>query len=64
MSIPCKKEEYWTMKDGTEIAVGDMEEEHVRNALRMVIRRHRESDSEYWEVWKQVKQWGEWGDIF
>lgn len=29
------------MKDGTQIAVGDMEERHVRNALRMLIRQHR-----------------------
>ena len=34
------KDEIWTMKDGTKIAVGDMSESHVRNALRMVIRNH------------------------
>lgn len=32
------KDEIWTMKDGTKIAVSDMSESHVRNALRMVIR--------------------------
>lgn len=32
------KDEIWTMRDGTKIAVGDMDESHVRNALRMVIR--------------------------
>ena len=35
------KDEIWTMKDGTKIAVNDMSEGHVRNALRMVIRNHR-----------------------
>jgi len=42
-SIPpvTPPDEIWTMKDGTRIAVGDMEERHVRNALRMVLRQHR-----------------------
>lgn len=35
------KDEIWTMRDGTKIAVGDMSESHVRNALRMVMRNHR-----------------------
>ncbi len=34
-------DEIWTMRDGTKIAVSDMEESHVRNALRMVIRKTR-----------------------
>lgn len=38
---PPDRDEIWTMKDGTKIAVGDMEERHVRNALRMVIRTAR-----------------------
>ena len=36
-----KKDEMWTQRDGTKIAVGDMDESHVRNALRMVIRNDR-----------------------
>jgi hypothetical protein len=36
-----EKDEMWTMRDGTQIAVSDMEESHVRNALRMVIRHDR-----------------------
>ena len=36
------QEEYWTTKDGKKIAVGDMDEQHVRNALRMVLRKKRE----------------------
>jgi CRISPR/Cas system CSM-associated protein Csm2 small subunit len=34
-------EEYWTTLDGRRMAVGDMDDQHVRNALRMVIRRDR-----------------------
>ena len=35
------RDETWTMRDGTKIKVGDMDENHVRNALRMVIRQAR-----------------------
>lgn len=33
------QEEYWTKRDGTKIAVGDMDIEHLRNTLRMLIRK-------------------------
>lgn len=36
-------DEIWTMRDGTQIAVRDMDENHVRNALRMVLRKAREA---------------------
>jgi hypothetical protein len=36
-----KTEQYWTMKDGTKIAVGDMSVDHLRNTLRMLIREDR-----------------------
>ena len=36
------KEEYWTTKNGDNLAVSDMDEEHVRHCLRMMIRRDRE----------------------
>lgn len=35
-------EEYWITRQGEYIAVGEMEENHVRNALRMILRRRRE----------------------
>ena len=35
------EDEVWTTKDGRELKVGDMNEHHVKNALRMVIRRER-----------------------
>lgn len=35
------KEEYWTKRDGTKVAVGEMDVDHLRNALRMVIRTAR-----------------------
>jgi hypothetical protein len=38
---PVPAEEYWTTKDGHRIAVGEMNESHVRNALRMVLRKVR-----------------------
>lgn len=31
-------EEYWTMKDGSTIAVGEMSLEHLQNTLRLIIR--------------------------
>jgi hypothetical protein len=36
------EDEIWTTQDGRRIKVGDMTEEHVRNALRLVLRRIRE----------------------
>lgn len=29
---------YWTMKDGTKISVDDMDVNHLRNTLKMIIR--------------------------
>jgi hypothetical protein len=60
-------DEIWTMKDGTEIAVGDMSESHVRNTLRMLLRKQRESqekwmeyDQEDWErdFWEDEGRYG------
>ena len=56
------KEEYWTTKEGKKIAVGDMDIEHLRNTLRMLLRK-RESELYYddnrgevysggWDWWK------------
>ena len=45
------KEEYWTTKKGERIAVGDMDEDHVRNCLRMLIRREEEGTND--DVYKQ-----------
>jgi hypothetical protein len=39
---PEWQDELWTTKDGRVLKVGDMAEDHVRNALRMIIRRRRE----------------------
>lgn len=39
---PADPDEVWTTRDGREIAVGDMEEQHVRNVLRMILRKRRE----------------------
>ena len=48
------KDEMWKMRDGTLIAVSDMSEDHVRNALRMVIRRHRRLQLELEELEETV----------
>jgi len=32
------KEYYWTMKNGSKVNIKDMSEDHLRNALRMVLR--------------------------
>lgn len=41
MTVPNIEEEIWKAKDGREIPVAEMNEEHVRNALRMVLRARR-----------------------
>ena len=33
------KKYYWTMKDGKKIDVDDMTESHLRNVLKLIIRR-------------------------
>ena len=38
--------EYWTQKDGTKISVDDMSVEHLRNTLKMIIRRSRDFDED------------------
>lgn len=38
-------EEVWTTHDGRKIAVGEMDEAHVRDTLRMVIRRARKGEA-------------------
>ena len=39
-----KNEELWVTKDMEVIAVGDMNEHHARNTLRMLIRQIRKGD--------------------
>jgi hypothetical protein len=34
-------DEYWTTQDGRRIAVGEMDVEHLRNVLRMILRNRR-----------------------
>lgn len=53
-----KKWEIWTMRDGTEISVGDMDESHLRNVLNLILRRRREIIEERFkkEVRKEIKR--------
>lgn len=39
-----RPDEIWTTRDGRKLKVGEMEEAHVRDALRMVIRRARKRE--------------------
>ena len=38
------KKYYWTMKDGNKIDVDDMTETHLRNVLKLLLRRNESSD--------------------
>jgi len=64
--IPKVKDEVWTTKNGTEIEVKDMSEDHVRNTLRLIIKKIRIQEAfrnreplheDYWE-WCD----DDWGD--
>jgi hypothetical protein len=39
-------DEYWTTQDGRRIAVGEMNVEHLRNVLRMILRNRRKAVQE------------------
>lgn len=45
------RDEFWTQKDGTRIKVSEMSEQHVRNALCMVLRNriHEELEAQDYE---------------
>lgn len=36
-----QQNELWTQKDGSTIKIQDMDEQHVRNVLNMILRRRR-----------------------
>lgn len=36
------EDEVWTTRDGRKIKVGDMDETHLRNTLRLILRKRRE----------------------
>lgn len=40
-------DEVWTTKEGCEIEVKDMTDEHVRNALRHIIRKLKKGEIRY-----------------
>lgn len=56
-------DEYWTTRDGRQIAVGDMTEQHAKNCLRMILRRNREGLSgpdalDFYCAWVEVDNAG------
>lgn len=38
---------YWTMKDGTKISVDDMTVEHLRNTLKLIIKKAQPAPFNY-----------------
>tara|TARA_Y100000588_G_scaffold170332_2_gene184178 strand:+ start:6150 stop:6329 length:180 start_codon:yes stop_codon:yes gene_type:complete len=57
-----KYDEVWVTEDGRELKVSEMEEDHVRAALNMLLRNQRvvgESSSEsYYELLGESFKWG------
>ena len=43
-NAPAKAWETWTQADGTEISVGAMSEQHLRNTLDAILRKRREQE--------------------
>lgn len=43
-------DEFWTMRDGTQIAVMDMTEQHAKNCLRMLIRKRKNLSPESFDA--------------
>ena len=41
-----QNEVYWTMKNGQKISVDDIDEQHVRNSLKMVLRKLEKAEAE------------------
>jgi len=41
-----QSEVYWTMKNGQKISIDDMDEQHVRNSLKMVLRKLAKAKAE------------------
>jgi hypothetical protein len=56
------KEEFWTKRDGTRIAVGDMDVEHLQNTLRMIIRNNRRLVEKHEELAFPEMTYFEWED--
>lgn len=44
---------YWTLKNGDKISVDDMTEEHLRNVLKLIIKRsksYKNCDATIWDT--------------
>ena len=37
---------YWTMRNGQKISIDDMDEQHVRNSLKMILRKLEKAEAE------------------
>ena len=75
-----QNEVYWTMRNGQKISVDDMDEQHVRNSLKMVLRKLEKAKAELMnkpvksrevtlngdmaQQWNDMNEDADYGDIF
>jgi len=71
---------YWTMRNGQKISIDDMDEQHVRNSLKMVLRKLAKAKAELMtkpvksrevtlngdmaQQWNDMNEDADYGDIF
>ena len=71
---------YWTMRNGQKISINDMDEQHVRNSLKMVLRKLAKAKAELMtkpvksrevtlngdmaQQWNDMNEDADYGDIF
>lgn len=48
---------YWTTKDGRKLDIDEMDEQHVRNCLKMLVRRLESMDEEEEEWYDNLPPW-------
>jgi len=49
-----KNKYYWTMKNGKKIDVDDMSEQHLRNVLKLILKRNKiynQCDATIWDIY-------------
>lgn len=54
---------YWRTKDGTDMDVDDMTPEHLRNVLKLIIRRRGEKKSSTDTMLEEVKRKAEMANL-
>ena len=54
---------YWTTKDGRKLDIDEMDEQHVRNCLKMLVRKLESMDEEEEERYDNLPPWDS-GDFY